>query len=45
MAMKLHLVDTLAVISATVQAAIVFGFLAALAVIGLTAFGVIPSPI
>ena len=45
MAMKLHLMDTLAVIGATLQATIVLGFLAALAVVGLTAFGVISAPI
>ena len=43
--MKLHLPNTLTVISATFQAAIALGSLAALAVVGLTAIDAIPAPI
>ena len=40
-----HLLNTLAVIGATLQATVALVFLAALSLVGLTAFGVIPAPL
>ena len=43
--MRDYILKTLTILSATLQATVALGFLVALGIVGLTAFGVVPAPI